>query len=310
MNFAYHHSDMKSSLLLFVTFSSIVGAVESLTEKSRSEMDEVWEAWKLKYHKSYDSVAEEKLGYKKWQENALKISLHNMRYDLGLETFKTELNTFADKTFEEFAATYLGNRKQLKTDSDSSPSSVNGNGDSSVGDDLPVTVDWRDKGYVTPVKNQYECGSCWAFSTTGGLEGQHFNATGNLVSLSEQQLVDCDQYCYGCAGGYVEQGYHYLRQHGSISEVNYPYTSKFGFNHTCNETGNTIAATMSRYVSLPKGNEDKLKEATANVGPISVAIDASGLFEFYKSGVYYSKWCDPQLPGPRSACSGLRGVPK
>ena len=64
---------MKISLLLFVTFSSIVGAVESLTEKSRSEMDEVWEAWKLKYHKSYDSVAEEKLGYKKWQENAQKV---------------------------------------------------------------------------------------------------------------------------------------------------------------------------------------------------------------------------------------------
>ena len=107
-----------------------------------------------------------------------------MRYDLGLETFKTELNTFADKTFEEFAATYLGNRKQLKTDSDSSPSSVNGKGDSSVGDDLPVSVDWRDKGYVTPVKNQYECGSCWAFSTTGGLEGQHYNATGDELSSS------------------------------------------------------------------------------------------------------------------------------
>ena len=110
-----------------------------------------------------------------------------------------------------------------------------------------------------------------------------------LVSLSEQQMVDCDYTNFGCNGGNVELSLNYLKRKGSVLESDYPYTARRGF---CKDHGLPIAATVARQVKLPRGNEDQLQDSTAKVGPISVSIDASHTsFQLYKSGVYYEPRC-------------------
>ncbi|XP_022082020.1 cathepsin L1-like [Acanthaster planci] len=160
--------------------------------------------------------------------------------------------------------------------------------------DLPTTVDWRTKGYVTPVKNQGQCGSCWAFSATGSLEGQTFKKTGKLPSLSEQNLVDCARKssygCHGCEGGTLQGAFQYVIDNMGIdSEASYPYEAK---DDTCRFSRASVAATDRMYTNLPSMNEQALQRAVATVGPISVAIDASHMsFQLYHSGVYDEPKC-------------------
>merc|ERR1719432_549532 len=134
-----------------------------------------------------------------------------------MHTYNTAMNKFTDLTSQEFAAMYMGNNVKAVHVAPAEDVFVDRSS-------LPSTVDWRKEGYVTPVKDQGQCGSCWSFSTTGGLEGQHFNSSGKLVSLSEEQLVDCDTSDYGCNGGNVNVATAYLIKHGSDSEADYPYT--------------------------------------------------------------------------------------
>ncbi len=109
------------------------------------------------------------------------------------------------------------------------------------------------------------------------------------MSLSEQQLVDCNNYCYGCNGGWPDKSYTYLHQHGgSISEYNYPYT---GYQSNCKEKGKPIAATVRTSVALPSGSEGSLQNAVAYVGPVTVCIDVEGSFSSYNGGVYVSNYC-------------------
>lgn len=270
---------------LAVTLPLIFAASISQTNKLDFERDEIWKAWKVKYGKEYEDSVEEKIRYKIWLGKLEEVKTHSVQYDLGLTSYQISLNEFADQREDELAGKLLGARVSLKPSNDENVAVV---------EDLPSSVDWRTQGYVTGVKNQGSCGSCWAFSTTGGLEGQHFNASGTLVSLSEEQLVECCYSNYGCSGGWVEYALSYLATAGSISEANYPYTSSNGQSGSCKSSGKPIAATVSSYVSLPYGNEDKLKEATALVGPISVLIDVENSFYGYSGGVYYYSGCNPR----------------
>ena len=253
-----------------------------------STLNDQWTSWKLVFNKTF--VPEEELMRRMvWENNLRIVNLHNLEYSMGKHTYTLGMNEFAHMTNKEFGKFFNGYKARA-------------NGFQSCSKFLPAEnimmptkVDWRDQGYVTPVKNQKQCGSCWAFSTTGSLEGQHFKKTGTLNSLSEQNLVDCSgpQGNMGCNGGLMDQAFAYIKENGGIDlESCYPYKAEDGkckFDKTC------IGATCTGCVDVMSGNETQLQQAAATVGPISVAIDAShSSFQLYRSGVYNERFCSSE----------------
>merc|ERR1712157_478031 len=123
------------------------------------------------------------------------------------------------------------------------------------GETLAASVDWTTKGAVTPIKNQGQCGSCWAFSTTGGAEGQNFLVNNKLSSFSEQELVDCAgaEGNQGCNGGLMDDGFQFVEDHGLCFESAYPYK---GVGGTCEKTTCTSQVTVTSYTDIPQGDTD------------------------------------------------------
>ena len=164
------------------------------------------------------------------------------------------------------------------------------------------SLNWVDAGAVTPVKDQGQCGSCWAFSSTGSLEGAHFVASGELLSFSEQQLVDCATIRYGnmgCNGGLQDNAYKYFEKTGAdaMLESAYPYTSGGGDDSTdcLYEASQATNVTVSSYVDVTPSNPSQMM-AALNTQPLAVAIEADKMvFQTYHSGVLTSSKCGTNL---------------
>jgi len=240
----------------------------------------------VKRHSKKYSHDEFALRYDIFKANYNKIRHHNM----GKHTYSMAVNEYADMTFEEFHAKMTG----LLPRQNSYARSLNSKGPHSDLKSVAASLDWRQKGAVTPVKNQQQCGSCWSFSTTGSVEGAHAIKTGKLVSLSEQQLVDCSsaEGNQGCNGGLMDQGFEFIiKNKGITTEAAYPYTAQDG---TC-RSGMTAAATISKYVDVQEGSETALM-AALNIGPVSIAIEADQqCFQFYSGGILSDPSCGTQL---------------
>ena len=243
-----------------------------------------WEEWKRQYGRQYDTDKEELHRHTVWESNKKYVENHNANANKWGYTLET--NEFADLESSEFVALYNGYRGKPFTNATRRlyiPPR---------GFKAPTSMDWRTKGAVTGVKNQEQCGSCWAFSTTGSLEGQHFLKTQQLVSLSEQNLVDCSGSYgnHGCEGGLMDNAFKYIKANGGIdTEASYPYTAKDG---TCHYNADNVGATLTGFVDIKSKDVDQLLSAASTVGPISVAMDASHTsFQLYATGVYDPFFC-------------------
>jgi len=268
---------------------------------------EEWETWKLRHGKVYSEDErkagllqgknygmEDKFRMKIWMENKAKIEKHNRHALEGVYSYHLAMNEFGDLLNHEFVATMNGYKARSANKSETARKGAKYMLPAHI-ERLPENVDWREYGAVTPVKNQGQCGSCWAFSTTGSLEAMHFRATGHLVSLSEQNLVDCSsQYGNnGCGGGLMDNAFQFIFDNGGIdTESSYPY---LGEQMMCRYSPRTRGATDVGFVDIESGNEVALMWAVATQGPCSVAIQANlETFQFYSQGVYRYQRCSAQ----------------
>ncbi|KAI4879793.1 hypothetical protein NFI96_027057 [Prochilodus magdalenae] len=269
-------------------FLAVASLVVMAKAASVSLEDLEFDAWKLKFGKSYGSVEQESQRKVIWLDNRKQILEHNLLADQGIKSYRLGLNRFSDMDNQEYQEMLKGCLRSFNSTETHSPSTFFQQEDGAA---LPSAVDWRDEGYVTEVKDQSHCGSCWAFSATGALEGQMFRKTRKLVPLSEQQLVDCSKKYKnkGCEGGFTHMAFQYIKESGGLETASsYPYQAREG---RCRFDSRKALATCFGY-KMVQPREDALQHAVATIGPISVAIDVSRhSFQSYQSGVYDDPAC-------------------
>jgi len=256
-------------------FADMAVTVEERFERFVGHFEKTYESAEAKVHAAFA-----------FAENDEIIRRHNA----GNSTFELGHNEFSDLTWPEFKKLYVSGmaaNPSLRRPKNIDLSLLSAPSDASV--------DWVAKGAVTPVKNQGQCGSCWAFSTTGSTEGA-FQIAGNpLTSFSEQDLVDCAASFgnAGCNGGLMDNGFKYIEKNGLAKESVYPYT---GETNKCDKGKQAQhVVTVTGYTDVPQKSTAALK-AAATKGPVSVAIEADkSAFQLYKSGVFTSKTCGTKL---------------
>ncbi|KAH3738694.1 procathepsin L-like [Dreissena polymorpha] len=276
------------SLLVMVVFSTVAsydGVIQIGVYNMSLPTDELFQLFKETHERKYKHVTEENKRRQIFADNVRYIHKHNAQYASGESTYYLGINQFTDMTYKEFAVKFANLRDEHILTGNASiffhPENYK----------APSSVDWRQKGYVTLVKNQGECGSCWSFSVTGTIEGQNFRKTGQLVSLSEQQLIDCSRNYgnQGCDGGYLKETLQYVTDAGGIEgEADYSYKGKDVY--PCSFSAGKVRATIRGYSSVPDG-EKNLETSTATVGPIAVAIEINQNFISYTGGVFYDADC-------------------
>merc|ERR1711871_1824931 len=273
---------IRACVMKFAVAALLVGVATAFNRAALSEEKyaAMFKSW-LAEHKMSFGAAEQDYRYQMFKKNTDFIVNHN---NDATQTFKVGHNQFSAMSNEEFKSTMPGLKKNPNFGSNPVMTKTGV---------MDESVDWRTKNAVTPVKNQGQCGSCWAFSTTGSTEGANAIANGNLVSLSEQQLVDCSRAegNMGCNGGLMDNGFKYIEQNKLCTEEAYPYHASDGM---CKAKSCQGKVGVSGYTDVPQDNEQALEQAVSK-GPVSIAIEADQTaFQFYKSGVF-NKECGTRL---------------
>eukprot|EP00567_Pseudictyota_dubia_P007256 CAMPEP_0197432710 /NCGR_PEP_ID=MMETSP1175-20131217/737_1 /TAXON_ID=1003142 /ORGANISM="Triceratium dubium, Strain CCMP147" /LENGTH=378 /DNA_ID=CAMNT_0042960867 /DNA_START=107 /DNA_END=1243 /DNA_ORIENTATION=+ len=307
----------RSSLALVLALASSVSAGSSdsfegpspLLRASKDDavakielMTDQFLEWASTHNKDYQDDDEQRERMHIWLENHEFIERHNNQ--IPKPSYTLGHNQFSDLTHDEYKQrhflgeyspgvdTTMRDKKWAQenlvlgevAEDDSSASNA-------VEKKLPKSVDWVEKGGVTPIKNQGACGSCWAFSAIGAIEGAHFIKTGELVSLSEQELVDCDIHDKGCNGGLMDIAFEFDEKgRGICTEEDYPYEAKrnTNCNTECTPVDDTVVASFH---DIRPGDAKELKASIAEQ-PTSIAIEAKQMiFQFYKSGVLDNDDC-------------------
>ncbi|TYZ58464.1 hypothetical protein PybrP1_007982 [[Pythium] brassicae (nom. inval.)] len=281
---------MKAPTLALFALATIAQNAETAAASTPLEYEQEFAQWLASHRLAFNEPFEYLRRLEAFVANDIFIRDHNER---GSASFTLGHNEFSHLTFDEFAslkrgfqmpAGYLEQRR----------ANVNATwAANAFGDDAsaPESVDWVEKGAVTGVKNQGQCGSCWAFSTTGAVEGAAFVASGKLPNLSEQELVDCDHNGdNGCNGGLMDHAFQWIEAQGGIcAESDYEYHAAVEQCRPCKQV-----VQVSGFVDVPPNNEKALKAAVAKQ-PVSVAIEADQReFQFYKAGVF-DQACGTQL---------------
>lgn len=272
---------MKGVIIFF--FLSLLFASETISAttiwRSDNEVMSLFEKWLVKHGKIYNALGEKAKRFEIFKENLRFIDEHNKNFPN--KTYTLGLNVFADLTDDEYQSWYLGTRIDLEgmlstfDDSDEYLHQVES-------ESLPDSVDWRRDGFVLPIKNQGRCGSCWAFSAVCSVEWIVALRTGQLTSLSEQELVDCDNtMSKGCDGGYYHLAFDYIAKNGISSGQSYPYTGRVG---QC--TSKVKVARIDGYKRILANNENALQLGVSS-RVISVTIKSSSTeFKLYSSGIF------------------------
>jgi len=261
---------------------SIIGLslVNSVTDRHWIDFSD----FRFKFGKRYQNLEELKQRFEIFKENAIEIYNHNKNEN---KTFTLAINQFTDLSRDEFIHYYvngLNNYQSYGCVIYTAPSNIL----------LPSSIDWRQKGAVSSVKDQGQCGSCWTFSSTGAIEGSWAISKGQLFDLAEQQLVDCAKGfkygSHGCNGGQMEGAFKYVIENGQCSENSYPYVATDGTCQKCQPV-----ASMSACYDVKPNDQLSLKSAVSRQ-PVSVAIEADSFyFQSYSSGVLTSDKCGTKL---------------
>eukprot|EP01135_Chromosphaera_perkinsii_P003387 Nk52_evm11s242 gene=Nk52_evmTU11s242 len=295
---------------IFVCLSLIVAVlvcVLGCAQSARVSMAEHEEfmKWLKKHDKEYDDLDVHVKKLAQWVENYRMIVEHNARNDVSYEM---EMNEHGDMSFEEFAKMFLmSETPKVRSEEEHhpdreifAPAERNAEGQllgAANGSPHPATaehVDWRKKGIVSDVKNQKQCGSCWSFATAQAIEGAHALQTGQLITLSEQQMVDCGgppKYkLHGCNGSEnMVDGFRYVMDVGGLErEDDYPYKA---VEETCKVDKKKFVASIRSYGTTKEGCEKELQEAVATKGPVAIVLHAERKLMFYKKGIFYDENC-------------------
>jgi len=247
------------------------------------EVENEFRQFKAKFNKVYASQEEERMRFKIFEENYLTT----LSEKKSLKPYTTGITQFSDLTHQEFKDNYLGlKRHSVPSGAAAARETVRS------ASDLPDSVNWVEKGAVSPVKNQGRCGSCWAFAVTEQIESYYAIASGELIDLSAQQVTSCSPNALqcggsgGCKGSVTQLGFNYLQLFGMMSDADYPYVSgDTSEAETCVYDPSLTQVGLTGYDTLPANNHDAVMAHLAEVGPLSIAVDAS-VWHTYTGGVF------------------------